>query len=58
MALGTWGIDTTDNTVWAVVNHNSEFAVEVVVPEPGTFGLILAVGLTWLVYVRRRTVRA
>ena len=30
--LGTYGVDTANNTVWAVINHNSEFAV--VVPEP------------------------
>ncbi len=38
-ALGTWGIDIDGNgtdgkgKVWAVLNHNSEFAV---IPEPGT----------------------
>jgi hypothetical protein len=31
--LGRYGVDTANNTVWAVVNHNSDFAV---VPEPST----------------------
>ncbi|MGD0283365.1 MAG: metallophosphoesterase, partial [Dissulfurispiraceae bacterium] len=26
-ALGTYGVDTSTNTAWAVVNHNSYFAV-------------------------------
>jgi len=30
-ALGTWGHDTTTNTVWAAIDHNSEFAV---IPAP------------------------
>jgi hypothetical protein len=38
--LGNYGLDTANNVVWAVVNHNSEFAVTVV-PDP--FGLIGAV---------------
>lgn len=40
--LGRWGVNTTANTVWAVLNHNSEFAV---IPEPTTWlaaGLVLA----------------
>jgi fibronectin-binding autotransporter adhesin len=35
--LGTYGVDTANDTVWAVLNHNSEFAI---VPEPGTCALI------------------
>ena len=31
--LGNYGLDTATNVVWAVVNHNSEFAVTVV-PDP------------------------
>jgi hypothetical protein len=38
--LGSWGIDTTNNVVWAVLDHNSEFAV---VPEPSSM-LLLAAG--------------
>jgi hypothetical protein len=42
LVLGRWGINTTANTVWAVLNHNSDFAV---IPEPSTWlagGLVLA----------------
>ncbi len=39
MTLGDWGVDTTNHDVWAVVNHNSEFAV---VPEPSTLVLLAA----------------
>ncbi|HEX3998072.1 MAG TPA: PEP-CTERM sorting domain-containing protein [Pirellulales bacterium] len=35
--LGSYGVDVYDHDVWAVVNHNSQFAV---VPEPS--GLVLA----------------
>jgi len=36
--LGVYGFDSTTNTVWAVIDHNSSF---VVIPEPGTSGMIL-----------------
>lgn len=35
--LGAYGVDPTNNRVWAVVNHNSQFSV---VPEPATFSLL------------------
>ena len=47
--LGTWGVDSTNHVVWAVVNHNSEFAV--VVPEPAALALFALGGLALL---RRR----
>jgi len=47
--LGTYGVDTDTNTVWAVLNHNSDFAV---VPEPGTFALAVF-GLGGLLACRR-----
>ena len=52
--LGTYGVDTSANTVWGVINHNSEFAVwGANVPEPGTFAL-LALGCIALSVNRRR----
>jgi hypothetical protein len=42
--LGDWGNDPTSNTVWAVVNHNSLFAVAAVVPEPATMTLLALAG--------------
>lgn len=55
-ALGAYGHDPLNRSVWAVVNHNSDFAV-IVVPEPGMIpgvGLGLA-GLAAL--LRRRRIR-
>jgi hypothetical protein len=33
-ALGTYGVDTVNKVAWAVLDHNSQFAV-IAVPEPG-----------------------
>lgn len=42
--LGSWGVNTTANSVWAVIDHNSEFTV-IAVPEPELqAALLLAVG--------------
>jgi hypothetical protein len=57
--VGAWGVETTNalsggDTVpnaWAVVNHDSDFAV---VPEPSTIALLIAGGLVLLPVVRRR----
>ena len=38
--LGHFGVDTAANTVWAVLNHNSSFAI-VGVPEPSTSSLAI-----------------
>lgn len=38
--LGSWGYDTSNANVWAVLDHNSEYAVINVVPEPNAFALI------------------
>jgi hypothetical protein len=48
--MGAYGVDTVNNTVWAVLNHNSEFTV---VPEPSTYAMLFA-GLLMLVCVVRR----
>lgn len=48
--LGSWGYDTSAGTVWAVLNHNSSFAV---IPEPSTVLLILMVFGGWLGLHRR-----
>ncbi|HEY5707752.1 MAG TPA: PEP-CTERM sorting domain-containing protein [Terrimicrobiaceae bacterium] len=48
--LGYYGLDTASNTVWAVLNHNSEFAV---VPEPSTY-ILLAIGMFFLLCKSRR----
>lgn len=53
--VGAWGVDTTDyldadgqtheGTVWAVLNHNSDFSSGFsVVPEPGSLGTIAVIG--------------
>jgi hypothetical protein len=52
--LGSWGRDTTTKTVWAVVNHNSEYASIIVVPEPGAFSLAgVGLALACLTSARR-----
>ena len=50
-ALGTWGVDAADHVVWAVVDHNSQFAV---IPEPGTLALLAAGLLGLLAYAWRK----
>ncbi len=51
--LGSWGVDTTNNVAWAVLDHNSQFAVA---PEPSSLAMAgtaaLVIGLT--AYRRRR----
>jgi PEP-CTERM motif len=39
--LGSYGVDTGGHDVWAVINHNSQFAV---VPEPSTI-VLAALGM-------------
>jgi T5SS/PEP-CTERM-associated repeat protein/autotransporter-associated beta strand protein len=50
--LGYYGVDTTTKSVWAVINHNSEFSV-VGIPEPSAFAM-LGVALGGLLLLRRR----
>lgn len=55
--LGTYGVDTTNDVVWAVIDHNSQFSVDSQVPEPGSI-MLLSAGLTGLlggIRFRRRS---
>jgi autotransporter-associated beta strand protein len=51
--LGSWGVDTTANTVWAVLDHNSQFAS---VPEPSSLAMMLFGALTMWLLRRKQTV--
>jgi hypothetical protein len=51
--LGYYGVDTYNNTVWAVINHNSDFTVTPV-PEPTSSALAIS-GVAMLLARRRRT---
>ena len=46
--LGDWGVNSTTNTVWAVIDHNSTFSS---VPEPSSLALL---SLSGLLMIRRR----
>ena len=56
MNLGDWGVNTSNHTVWAVLDHNSQFAVT---PEPSTLPLLAAgaVGLAGYVWRQRKRKR-
>ena len=53
LVLGRWGLDISNNVAWAVLNHNSEFAV---IPEPSTLvlGGLALLGLAGMGLRRRR----
>jgi hypothetical protein len=48
--LGVWGVDTTNDEAWAVIDHNSLFAV---VPEPSAI-VLAAFGLLGCMFIVRR----
>jgi len=49
--LGAYGVDATNNQVWAVIDHNSEFGA---VPEPSTCALLALGGVVILLYACRK----
>ena len=52
--LGSWGVDATNHMAWAVLDHNSQFAVAT--PEPSTMVLAILglIGLLGFAIRRRR----
>ncbi len=54
MTLGDWGVNTASDTVWAVLNHNSEFAVT---PEPSSLALLAAGAVALIGYRLKRRKR-
>ncbi len=56
LLLGAYGVDTSNNSAWAVLNHNSEFAVTNAnpVPEPSTIALAAFALLAGLFALRHR----
>jgi hypothetical protein len=57
LALGTWGVDTESNVVWAVLDHNSVFGAIAAVPEPASY-VLAGIGLAGLAWASRRRAAA
>ena len=53
--LGSYGYDSAGGTVWAVIDHNSDFAA---IPEPSTCAALAGLGILGLAAYRRRRSRA
>jgi fibronectin-binding autotransporter adhesin len=51
--IGAYGVDLGSHSVWAVLNHNSQFAAAV--PEPGTLILLAAALGIGLLMLRRKS---
>ena len=52
LAVGSWGINTSTDTIWVVTNHAAgSFAV---VPEPGTLTLLAGAFLSLIAYAWRK----
>jgi autotransporter-associated beta strand protein len=51
MTLGDYGVNTSNHTVWAVLDHNSDFSV---VPEPSNLALLGVGAVGLLGYTLRR----
>lgn len=50
LAVGHYGVDTAHDQVWAILDHNSQFAP---MPEPGTLTLLGCLGVVGLLISRR-----
>ena len=53
---GTWGVDTSAHSAWAILDYPGTFAVATV-PEPGTLALLLASALACVPAAWRRSRR-
>ncbi len=51
-SLGSYGYDPTTHTAWAVVDHNSDYTVLTVVPEPSTWAMLVG-GVGMLAFGQR-----
>ena len=49
--VGDYGVDTVNNTMWAVIDHHSDYAT---VPEPANYGLLFGVVALLARVARRR----